>query len=163
MTPNKIEIMPLGISISFKLRAKDYNKKILKANLIELKKVIVAIAGPVTNVLLVLYFYFFETNIISNDIAIYANILICIFNLLPVYPLDGGRILKGLIHITCGGKTSKIITNKVANIITIVITMISSIGIFYLENIAILIIVAFLWLLVIRENKRFKYIIKAYE
>ena len=46
MKPEKIELMPYGISISFKLKPKDYNKKILKANLLEIKKILVAIAGP---------------------------------------------------------------------------------------------------------------------
>ena len=32
MKPEKIELMPYGISISFKLKPKDYNNKILKAN-----------------------------------------------------------------------------------------------------------------------------------
>ena len=40
MKPEKIELMPYGISISFKLKPKDYNKKILKANLLEIKKIL---------------------------------------------------------------------------------------------------------------------------
>lgn len=163
MKPNKIEIMPFGLSVSFKLHTKDYNKKILKANLLELKKIIVAVAGPITNLILILIFVFTNINIISKEVAIYANILIMVFNLLPIYPLDGGRILKGIVHIIHGGKTAKIITNKVANVVILIVTMVSSIGIFYFENIAILLIVMFLWWIVIKENKRFKLIMKAYE
>ena len=39
MKPEKIELMPYGISISFKLKPKDYNKKILKANLLDDKAI----------------------------------------------------------------------------------------------------------------------------
>ena len=55
MKPEKIELMPYGISISFKLKPKDYNKKILKANLLEIKKILVAIAGPFTNLLIIIF------------------------------------------------------------------------------------------------------------
>lgn len=162
MKPNKIGIMPFGLTVSFKLNIKDYNMRIFKANLLELKKIIVAFAGPLTNILLIIFFTYFNIDLISKELAIYANILIFVFNLVPIYPLDGGRILKGIIHIAYGGKQAKIITNKVANITILIITIIGSIGIFYLENIAIFLIIIFLWWIVIRENKRFKYTIKAY-
>ena len=48
MKPEKLEIMPFGLSISFKLYPKDYNKKIKNGNLLEIKKIIVAISGPLT-------------------------------------------------------------------------------------------------------------------
>ena len=34
----KIEIMPLGLSVSFKINVDDYNKKIKKGNILQLKK-----------------------------------------------------------------------------------------------------------------------------
>lgn len=163
MKPSKIEIMPFGLSVSFKLHTKDYNKKVLKANLLELKKIIVAISGPMTNIILILLFAFLDIGIISKDVAIYANILIMVFNLLPIYPLDGGRVFKSLVHIFYGGKTAKIITNKVANAMVIILTIVSSVAIFYFENIAILLVVIFLWWLIMKENKKYKLIMKAYE
>lgn len=162
MKPSKIEIMPFGLSVSFKLQTKDYNKKIFKANLLEFKKIIVAISGPITNILIILGTLFLNISFIPKNIAIYANIIIMIFNLLPIYPLDGGRILKSIVHIIYGGKTAKIITNKIANITMIIITFASSIGIFYFKNIAIFLVIMFLWWLVICENKKYKMIINAY-
>lgn len=44
MKPEKLEIMPYGVAISFKLQPKDYNRKIKKGNQLELKKIIVAAA-----------------------------------------------------------------------------------------------------------------------
>ncbi len=44
MKPEKIEIMPYGVSIAFKLKPKDYNKKIKNGNQLELKKIVVACA-----------------------------------------------------------------------------------------------------------------------
>lgn len=160
MKPTKLEIMPLGLSISFKLHTNDYNKKVLKANILELKKIIVAASGPVTNLLLIIIILF--SNIINNSNAIYANLIILLFNILPIYPLDGGRILKSLLHIFFGGKLAIIATNKIANAILIIITIIGSVAIFYIKNIAIFLIIMYLWILLIKENKKYKMIINAY-
>ena len=42
MKPEKIDIMPFGVSISFKIDLKEYNKKIKMGNKFEIKKIIVA-------------------------------------------------------------------------------------------------------------------------
>ncbi len=107
MKPEKIELMPYGISISFKLKPKDYNKKILKANLLEIKKILVAIAGPFTNLLIIIFATHLKIELFSNLIIIYANLLLILFNLVPIYPLDGGRILKGILHIFLGKRKSR--------------------------------------------------------
>ena len=80
MKPEKIELMPYGISISFKLKPKDYNKKILKANLLEIKKILVAIAGPFTNLLIIIFATHLKIELFSNLIIIYANLLLILFN-----------------------------------------------------------------------------------
>ena len=53
MKPEKIELMPFGFSISFKISVEEYNKKIKKGNMLEIKKIIVAIAGPITNFIII--------------------------------------------------------------------------------------------------------------
>ena len=47
MKPQKIEIVPYGLSISFKLMTNDYNKKIKNGNKFELKKILVAISRTI--------------------------------------------------------------------------------------------------------------------
>ena len=93
----------------------------------------------------------------------YANILIAIFNLIPIYPLDGGRILKGMLHILYGRKQSYEYTNKISNACIVLLTVIASITILYLKNIAILFILLYLWYLVIVENKQYQKKKKIYE
>lgn len=158
----EISLIPVGFSIKFKTEIKDYNQKIKKANLVSLKKMIIAIAGPVTNLIIigivVIYYKLTQMTTLLKlpiDLIIYSNILIFIFNLLPIYPLDGGRILKELVHIFAGLYKSYIITNNIANIVIIILTIISSIAILIYKNIAILIIIAYLWGMVILENKKF--------
>lgn len=155
--PDTIEIMPFGLSIAFEGKVENYNKKVGKATKLTLKKLLIALSGPLTNLFFILIFSIFPISFfgIERQIIIYANILIGIFNLIPIYPLDGGRIAKCLLHIFCGKRESYNYTNKISFATVILLTVISSIAIIYLKNIAILIILSYLWYLVIRENKRY--------
>ena len=152
----KIEIMPLGLSVSFKVDIDDYNKKIKKGNILQFKKIAIAAAGPLTNFVMLLIVLNTNINlkIVSNEILAYANILIMLFNLLPIYPLDGGRILKEFIHIFEGSIKSKIYIRKVSKVFIILITMIGSISVMYLKNVAIFFIIIYLWVVVMKENRK---------
>ena len=163
MKPEKLELMPFGLSVSFKLYPRDYNKKIGKSNLLEIKRILVAIAGPLTNFIIVIISKIGIIGLIDNEICIYANLLIMLFNLIPIYPLDGGRILKSLLSLEFGRKKAIEYSNSVSNASVIILTIISSIAIYYFKNIAIFLIISFLWLLVIQENKIHRNIINAYE
>lgn len=118
---------------------------------------IIAIAGPVTNILIIMITIFLQNymnQMIYNKI-IYTNILIAIFNLLPIYPLDGGRLLKSLIYISKGNIKSNKYINLISNICIVILTVISSVVICYYKNIAILFIMVYLWGVIIIENKRY--------
>lgn len=156
MKPEKIEIMPFGVSISFKINIKEYNKKIKKGNALEIKKIIIALAGPITNFIIILITYNLKLDIVRSMLIIYTNLLIMIFNLLPIHPLDGGRVLKGILHIIFGKRKSEKYINTISKITVIGITAISSILILYIQNIAILLIDMYLWYLVAKENLRYK-------
>lgn len=162
--PEKINIMPMGVSISFKIPIDDYNIKIKNANLLSIKKIIIALSGPIINMIIAIILIFFDFNLdeIKRLNIMYSNIIICIFNLLPIYPLDGGRILKQIIKIKYGIINSIKYTNQIQNIVMILVTIISSIAIYYFKNIAILFIVIYLWILVINENRRYKIRSKIY-
>lgn len=152
MKPEKIEIMPYGIGISFKLTSKDYNRKIKCGNLLDLKKVIVAIAGPITNLLIIIVCYNMKLELYTKLAIIYSNILLIVFNLLPIYPLDGGRILKGGLCIILGRYKSEKYINIISFIVIILLTMIASIFIYVAKNITIFFIIIFLWGLYIKQD-----------
>ena len=82
-------------------------------------------------------------------------ILLAIFNLVPIYPLDGGRIIKSIIRIKEGREKAEDITNKISNILMIILTVLSSILILLYKNIGLLIIITYLWIIVIKENRRY--------
>lgn len=152
MKPEKLELMPFGVSIAFKIDPKEYNQKIKKGNILEIKKIIVAFAGPITNFLIIILTYKLNLELVKSIMIIYTNFLIMIFNLLPIYPLDGGRILKGIMHINLGKRKSEKYINIISKITVISITAISSILILYVHNISIFLIDIYLWYLQIKED-----------
>ena len=163
MKPEKIELMPYGLSISFKLKAKDYNSTILKGNLLVIKKILVALAGPITNLIIICLIINYKSGVISNLSIVYANLLLILFNLIPLYPLDGGKILKGILHIFLGKKKAEKYTNYFSFVVLIVITFVASIAIFYMENISIFLITIFLWMLYIKQDILYKKKNKIYD
>lgn len=159
--PKEVQINPMGMRIEFKPQIEEYNQKIGKANTLAIKKTIVAVAGPMTNFIIIfitmIAMYINEKLLISNlcTTIIYANFLIGFFNLIPIYPLDGGRIVKEILHITKGLKESYTYTYKISKITIVVLTAISSIAILYIQNIAIIIILIYLWGLVVLERRKY--------
>ena len=156
MKPEKIELMPFGLSVSFKININEYNKKIKKGNNLETKKILIALAGPLTNLIMILITYRLKIDIIKSMLIIYTNFLIMIFNLLPIYPLDGGRILKGILHISFGKRKSEKYINNISKITVIIITAITSILILYIQNISFILIDIYLWYLIIKEDLIYK-------
>ena len=157
--PSELKIMPLGFSIEFQNIVKDYNKKVLKSNIIAIKKIIVASAGPLINFAITIIGV--KLNL-DTDI-IYCNFLILIFNLVPIYPLDGGRILKNILKIFYGNRKANEYMNVVTNWLFIILTMISSVLILIYKNISILAILILLWMLIIKENRKYNTYNKIYK
>lgn len=155
--PKSISVVPYGFNLSFKINCLDYNKKIVKGNIITLKRIIIALAGPFSNLICIVFIVILKKNFNVNQYQnlIYANILLVLFNLFPIYPLDGGRIMQGIIHIFCGLRKSYVYTKFITNINIIILTAISSILILYYKNIAILLAIIYLWILVYKCNKEY--------
>ena len=89
---NKIWVLPFGACISFKEFSFDPKDEIK-----------IAFAGPVVNLILIILtmacWWIFPISYAYTYTFAITNFSIAIFNLLPVFPLDGGRILTGMLRI----------------------------------------------------------------
>ena len=154
-----LKIMPLGFAVEFKTNIEDYNRKVFKSNILSVKKIIIALAGPICNFLIIILAY--PCNWSMN--IIYSNLLLLLFNMIPIYPLDGGKILKNILKIFCGNRRANKYTNNTSNIFIILLTMLASILIIAYKNIAILMLIIVLWSIVIKENKIYNTYNKIYK
>ncbi len=157
--PDTLRIMPLGFSIEFKTMVEDYNTKILKSNITVVKEIIIAFVGPFVNLLIAVFGIILNINI---DI-VYSNILIFIFNFIPIYPLDGGRVLKNVFKILYGNRKANKYINVVTNFLFVAFTMLASILILMYKNISILAILIVLWSVIIKENIKYNTYNKMYK
>ena len=157
--PSNLRILPLGFAVEFRIKIDDYNHKIGKSNILTVKKILINLAGPITNLLMIALGSLWHWNVNT----IYANWIVFFVNMMPIYPLDGGRVINNMLKILVGNLNASILTNKISNGLVIIITIISSIAIYYYKNIAILFAVMFLWSLIIYENKKFNTYYKIYK
>lgn len=142
LKPEMLEIEPFGIGIVFESFENT-----------EKNKIIISLAGPLINLLIAITFMFIKIN--PQELIINANLLLAIFNLIPIYPLDGGRILKAIIKIKDKKGITEDVLNKISNILMILLTAGSSILILIYKNIGLLLIIAYLWIIVIKENNKY--------
>ena len=159
--PEEIKLTPVGLQIKFKVNSEEYNEKARKSNSLNIKKALIALAGPMTNLIIsstiaiISKFSVNTQHMYIYQIIIYANFLIAAFNLIPIYPMDGGRFLNEIMKILIGNKRAYKITYIVSKTTLIVLTALGSILILYIHNISIIIILAYLWYLEIVEIRKY--------
>ena len=157
----EISFTPVGLSISFNVETEEYNCDEKNIRPLNIKKAIIALAGPLTNLIIstiAIITAKFNTNFANTyiyQLIVFSNFLIATFNLIPIYPMDGGRFLNEVLKIALGNKKAYNITYITSKTILIILTAISSIAILYLQNIAIIIIIAYLWYLEVLEIRKY--------
>lgn len=126
-------------------------------------KIITYLAGPIFNLVCALIFYYskIQSDMITN--IVYTNFLLCFFNLLPILPLDGGRILKEILKKYIGNKNASIVMNMVTKVFLIAISAVYAVAILKLKNFAILFLIIYMWYLYSLEAKKLATLKRVYD
>ncbi|WP_017414460.1 M50 family metallopeptidase [Clostridium tunisiense] len=150
-----VEILPIGAV----LKLRDLEEATPKEDLI------ISISGPLGNFCIALIGgiinYFYNSNLLVQIIN--YNLVLAVFNLIPAYPLDGGRILKDIFATRLIYKKA----NEIALRISIGIGYIFLLGFFTslfmgIPNLNLLLIAIFILVISYREKRRIAYIIMGY-
>lgn len=143
--PKKMTISIFGVSMEFYSYGK--NKSIYK--------LIFFCIGPLVNFIIGFLCNKFMKNSELKYLIVSTNYAIGIFNLVPILPLDGGKILKELLKILFGFDNSNKIMIFVSKTFLIIASLIYSILIIKIQNIMILFLLIYLWYLYMIEEKRY--------
>lgn len=126
-------------------------------------KIVTYLAGPIMNICFAVIFTFVP---LGEDIKIkivYTNLLLAIFNLIPIIPLDGGKILKEMLVQRMGNKEATIFMGQLTQAILVGITLLYSVAILHMKNFAFFLLILYLWYLKYVEDKKVRSLVRAYE
>ena len=143
--PRKLYLNPLGVSLEFY----SYGKKS------PLYKICFFLVGPLINLIIAIIFYFIKYDEYYKSKIIYTNLALCIFNLIPIIPLDGGKILKEILKKIIGINNANKFIIIISKTFLVIISLIYSIAIIEIKNIYLLLLLIYLWYLYFFEEKKY--------
>ncbi len=139
---DKIIIYPIGGVAKFKL----------PLNISVIKEFIILISGPLSQ--FIAYYLLLKVCPRYQDIIELYHFSILIFNLLPIYPLDGGKLVNLLLSIYLPFKSSLKITIFISYIMIILLVIVNYNNI----HLNLIIMVIFLFYKVNKEYRQIDYL-----
>ncbi len=143
--PRKLYLNPLGVSLEFYSYGKSN----------PLYKICFFIAGPLINLIIAVIFYFIQYDEYYKTKIIYTNLALCIFNLIPIIPLDGGKILKEILRKFIGIDKANKFVMIISKTFLVIISFVYGIAIIEIKNIYLLLLIIYLWYLYFLEEKKY--------
>ncbi len=148
---NKIKLMPFGAVVSGCFD---------DVRLID--EVKIALAGPFINLAVGLFFvavwWIFPNLYAFTDVVAEANFSLFLINVLPAYPLDGGRVLNALLKQSLKEKTAKLISVVCGIVLTMLLVGLFIVSIFSTPNYSILFFASFVFVGAISKDKDNRYV-----
>lgn len=148
---NKITLMPYGA--------------IIKGDAVNLKYVDeckIALAGPLINLLTALIFtalwWFIPDTYAYTDLVVFTSVTLAVINLIPCYPLDGGRFLLATLSLFITRKKAKRAVNIISFIFACLLFALFIYSLFTTPNITILFFSLFMFFGVFGVNNDNSYI-----
>ena len=122
------------------------------------EELLVLLMGPITQYLF--YLFIINNTYLYNyqDLLKTINYSILIFNLLPIYPLDGGRIVQAFICYL----TSYALSFKITYLISYIFIFVVIIIFIYNPTINILLIIVLLFIKLSKEKRNIKYYLQKF-
>ena len=130
----EVILMPIGVCAKYGY----INNKI--------KEIIIAAVGPLFSIIV---FALTEETIIKE-----INLSIAILNLTPIYPLDGGRIIRGIIEVIWGYKKSVLASNCIAKVFLAVLGISGIIITIVFKNFFLITLGIYIFFIIKEENKK---------
>jgi Zn-dependent protease len=124
------------------------------------QELVVALAGPAVNVVLAVIFGVlsgFDAILhpgaaltVTGEIVHYlyvVNVFLVLFNLIPAFPMDGGRVLRALLALRIGAPQATEIAAKIGKVIAVLFVFAGLFGVpgVFESNIMLLLVALFVW------------------
>lgn len=115
------------------------------------QELLIAIAGPLVNVVIALIIYFYipigaldgaNADATFSQRLFIVNIILVLFNMIPAYPMDGGRVLRSTLALFLNQGTATIISGRIGQLLSIGLAGFA----LYAEQLILLFIAIFIFL-----------------